>query len=65
MIRRSDVAAPSLRVILTGIIEYEYTYKTYPPTLSAHGGPPGWTHSAEHAELIDDLLAAGVKSGYS
>ena len=65
MIRRSDVAAPSLRVILTGIIEYEHAYKTYPPTLSALGGPTGSTPSAEHAELIDDLLAAGVKSGYS
>jgi hypothetical protein len=64
MIRRSDVAAPSLRVILTGLIEYEHTYKTYPPTLSALGGPTSGTPSAKHAELIDDLLAAGLKSGY-
>jgi len=65
MIRRSDVAAPSLRTILTGIIEYQHTYKTYPPTLLALGGSPSLTPNAEHAELIDDLLATDAKSGYS
>jgi hypothetical protein len=67
MIRRSDVAAPSLRVILTGIIEYEHAYKTYPPTLSALGGVPATcatVATAAAACLIDDVLASGEKSGY-
>jgi type IV pilus assembly protein PilA len=68
IIRRSDVAAPSLRVILTGIIEYEHTYKTYPPTLSALGGAPATCATAATATaacLIDNVLASGEKSGYS
>jgi hypothetical protein len=68
IIRRSDVAAPSLRVILTGIIEYEHTYKTYLPTLSALGGAPATcatVATAAAACLIDNVLASGEKSGYS
>jgi type IV pilus assembly protein PilA len=67
MILRSDVAAPSLRTILTGIIEYQHTYKTYPPTLSALGGAPATcatVATAAAACLIDNVLASGEKSGY-
>jgi hypothetical protein len=66
----SDVPAPSLRAILSGIVEYKRTYKTYPPTLAALGGTPASCArdrdaTAAAACLIDDVLASGEKSGYS
>jgi hypothetical protein len=63
MIRRSDVAAPSLRALLASITQYELIYKTYPPTLSALGGA-GSAANQSHAGLIDPVLASGRKGGY-
>jgi hypothetical protein len=54
-----------LRTILTGIVTYRETYKTYPRALSALGGSGAacTTASATTACLIDDVLASGKKSG--
>jgi hypothetical protein len=53
--------------ILAGIVQYEQTYKTYPPKLSALGGDPATCAkgaTASNACLIDDVLASGQKSRY-
>jgi hypothetical protein len=63
MIRRSDVAAPSLRALLASITQYELIYKTFPPTLSALCGA-GSAVNETHAGLIDPELASGTKGGY-
>jgi len=53
--------------ILTGIVQCEQTYKTYPPKLSALGGDPATCAkgaTVTNACFIDDILASGLKSGY-
>ncbi len=70
---RSRIAAnessgvQSLRNITTANVVYSSTYGVgYPSTLAALGPPPGsGMTSATNAGLIDDVLAAGTKSGYS
>jgi hypothetical protein len=63
IIRRSDVAAPSLRGLLASITQYELIYKTYLPTLSALNGA-GSAVNESHAGLIDPVMASGTKGGY-
>ena len=46
-------------------MEYSTTYGGFPSALVALGGPAGGTAAASSAELIDAVLAAGVKSGYT
>ena len=63
-----DQRGSGMSAIFTGIAQYEQTYKTYPPTLSALGGDPGTCvkgATAVAACLIDDVLASGLKSGYT
>lgn len=70
---RSRVAAnqasaiQSMRVMGTAEITYSAIYGGgYSTTISALGSPPtGTSVSASAAGLIDDLLAAGSKSGYN
>lgn len=56
----------SLRTINTGVLEYSATYDDgYPPSLQSLGPPSsGRTASCESADLIDQTLASGRKSGY-
>ena len=59
-------AAASMRSFFTAATAYSSTYQNgYPPTLLALGPPatPG-TSTCENAELIDNVLASGFKSGY-
>ena len=57
-------AVGSLRTINTAAVTYSTTYGTgYPTTLASLG--PAATATATTADLIDSVLAAGVKSGYS
>ena len=70
---RSRVAAnqasaiESLRVISTGEVAYSTTYGTgYSTSLAVLGPPaPGQTATSTAAGLVDEVLAAGLKSGYT
>jgi type IV pilus assembly protein PilA len=56
-------AAESLRTINTGCVTYSTTYGIgFPSTLANLGGPLSGSTSAD---MIDSVLAAGLKSGYS
>ena len=57
-------AVGSLRTINTACVSYSTTYGAgYPPTLVSLGPPAPAT--AANADLIDSVLAAGTKSGYT
>ncbi len=57
-------AVQSLRTIMTAATAYSTTYGNgYPPDLATLGGPA--TPSCDKASLIDAVLAAGQKSGYT
>jgi type II secretory pathway pseudopilin PulG len=60
-------AVASIRVINTAAVTYSMTYPNlgYPASLAALGGANPCTASPAQACLIDDLIAQGVKSGYS
>ena len=61
-------AAASVRSIATAEVTYNATYPTlgYAATLANLGGlPAGCTPSSVTACLIDSVLTAGVKSGYT
>jgi type IV pilus assembly protein PilA len=57
-------AVGSLRTLNTSAVEYATTYGIgYPSSLTAMG--PAATATSAEADLIDSVLATGVKSGYS
>jgi type IV pilus assembly protein PilA len=60
-------AVASIRVINTAAVTYSMTYPNlgYPATLATLGGANPCTASSTQACLLDDLIAQGVKSGYS
>ena len=60
-------AVASIRVINTASVTYSMTYPNlgYPASLATLGGANPCTASSTQACLIDDLIAQGVKSGYS
>ena len=60
-------AIESLRIIATGEVTYDTTYGTgYSTSLAALGPPaPGQPTTSTAAGLVDDTLAAGLKSGYT
>jgi type IV pilus assembly protein PilA len=60
-------AVQSLRTINTSEVAYVSTYNSgYSSTLAALGPPSGGASAtAAAADLIDNVLAAGTKSGYS
>jgi prepilin-type N-terminal cleavage/methylation domain-containing protein len=60
-------ATAALRAIATVQVTYESTYKQgFAPSLAALGPPAGGAPpSAASAGLIDQVLASGIKSGYS
>ncbi len=55
-----------LRSVNTANITYSSTYpeRGFAPSLKALGGPTPCEASADHACLIDQVLASGEKSGY-
>jgi len=57
-------AVGSMRTINTAAVQYATTYGTGFPQLLADLSGPGPATSTQ-ADLIDSVLAAGVKSGYS
>ena len=56
-------AVGSLRTLNTSAVAYSTTYGTYPASLAALG--PSSTPSSTAADLIDSVLSAGTKSGYT
>src|ERR1700675_4782677 len=60
-------AAQSVRTINTAVITYSSTYQNvgFPPTLIALGGAGPCTATFTNACLLDDVLSAGTKAGYS
>src|SRR3979411_2216180 len=56
-------AVASLRTLNTAAVSYSTTYGAYPTNLSNLG--PAATASSTTADLIDSVLAAGIKSGHS
>ena len=55
-------AVASMRTINTSIVAYSTTYSTDPNALTDLG--PSATPTSTAADLIDNLLAGGTKSGY-
>ena len=58
-------AVGSLRTINTVCTQYITTYNGYPEDLAVLGGPEGGAAGLFQAELIDNVLASGTKSGYT
>jgi type IV pilus assembly protein PilA len=61
-------AVGSIRTINTSAVTYSSTYPNdgYPPSLADMGGPAGACVAAStQACLLDSVLAAGTKSGYT
>ena len=58
-------AVGSLRSINTACVSYSTTYGQFPDTLVKLGPPAAPPATAAAADLIDSVLASGVKSGYT
>jgi type IV pilus assembly protein PilA len=61
-------AASEVRTITTAAVEYNSTYANgFPPNISVLGPPPagGTTATCDYANLIDEVIAAGTKSGFN
>ena len=59
-------AVGSLRTINTASVAYSTSYTTYPSTLASLGPVSGGgSASSTTADLIDSVLSAGSKSGYT
>src|ERR1700737_2548346 len=56
-------AVASLRTLNTASISYSTTYGAYPTNIGNLG--PAATANSSTADLIDSVLAGGVKSGYT
>ncbi len=65
MAANEAVAVGSVRTLNTACVTYSGTYGGFPPSLSALGGEgSGAEPSATAAQLIDNALQTGRKSGY-
>jgi len=57
--------AAGLRTLSSAASLYSATYSNgYPPSLEALGPAEGGTPSCDHAGLLDQILASGLKGGY-
>jgi len=67
MAANESSAVASIRTINTGMVTYNSTYPTvgFAATLTVLGGVAPCTPSSTTACLIDSVLAAGTKSGYT
>ena len=57
-------AVGSIGMITTAVTEYWFTYDAYPVNLAELGGT-GTAFNCNGAGLIDSVLSAGIRSGYS
>ena len=58
-------AVGSLRTLNTSCIAFSTSYGTFPAALTNLGPVNGGTASSTSADLIDSVLSAGTKSGYT
>jgi type IV pilus assembly protein PilA len=60
-------AAESIRTINTASVTYSTVYQSvgFPPSLVSLGGPEPCTASSTTACLLDSVLSAGTKAGYT
>ena len=67
MAANEAAAVQSLRVTTTAEVTYDATYNQgYAPNLMSLGPPPpGSQASAAHSDLVDEVLASGIRNGYS
>jgi type IV pilus assembly protein PilA len=67
MAANESSAAQSVRTINTAVITYSSIYQNlgFPPTLLSLGGAGPCTASPASACLLDTVLSAGTKAGYS
>jgi len=67
LVANESSAAQSLRTINTAAVTYSSTYPTagYPPSLPALGGVAPCTAAPANACLLDSVLSAGTKAGYT
>jgi len=67
MAANEAAAASALRSVCTVQVAYDVTYNQgYAPSLSALGPPPpGTMATPTNGDLIDPVLASGIRNGYS
>jgi type IV pilus assembly protein PilA len=67
LVANESSAAQSVRTINTAVVTYSSTYQNvgFPPSLIALGGPSPCTASSTNACLLDQVLSAGTKAGYT
>jgi len=67
LVANESSAAQSIRTINTAVITYSSTYPAdgFPPSLVALGGTNPCTATSTNACLLDEVLSAGTKAGYS
>jgi type IV pilus assembly protein PilA len=66
MVANEASAVGSIRTLNTSAVEFSTEYGGYPPSLSSLGPiASGGTASSGLADMIDSVLASGIKSGYS
>ena len=66
MVANESAAAASLRAIATVQVAYDATYQQgYAPSLSALGPPASPPPTALKSDLVDSVLASGIRNGYS
>lgn len=67
LIANESSAVESVRTINTSVITYGTVYQSvgFPPSLAVMGGPEPCTPAPATACLLDSVLSAGTKAGYS
>jgi len=58
-------AVSSLRTLNTASVTYSTNYSVYPGALASLGPMVGTSPSSATADLIDSVLAGGIKAGYT
>ena len=58
-------AVSSLRTLNTASVSYSTSYGIYPGNLASLGPMVGTSPSSATADLIDSVLASGIKAGYT
>ena len=67
LVANESSASQSIRTINTSLVAYSSTYQNvgFPPTLAALGGAAPCVAASTNACLLDQVLAAGTKAGYT
>lgn len=67
MVANESSACQAVRTINTAAVTYASSYPLngYPPSLAALGGPSPCTATPANACLLDQVLSAGTKAGYT